>query len=39
MDADIDVAEAEEAGNATMVGVTDQAITNGNATKIQIMAI
>jgi hypothetical protein len=38
-DADVDIAEALEAGNTTTAGATNQTTTNGNTTDIQFLAI
>ncbi|HZD35427.1 MAG TPA: hypothetical protein VE130_09505 [Nitrososphaeraceae archaeon] len=36
---DVDVAEAAEAGNATMAGATNQTTTNGNTSDVQFLSI
>jgi hypothetical protein len=38
-DADIDIAEALEAENATMAGAPNQTTTNGNTTDVQFLTI
>jgi hypothetical protein len=38
-DSDLDIAEAAEAGNATMVGATNQTTTDGNMTEVEFLSI
>jgi hypothetical protein len=38
-DSDLDIAEAAEAGNATMAGATNQTTTNGNTTDVEFLSM